>query len=68
MLPHGALKDDYVIMVSRCLTRPKIDINEGFPFIQSCFYSDTLAPCELINKLLLDGSELITLASAIAEE
>lgn len=66
MLPHGALKDDYVIIVSRCLTLPKIDINEGFPFMQSCFYADTLAPCELINKLLFDESELITLASARA--
>lgn len=33
MLPDEALKDDYVIRVYRCLTRPKIDINEGFPFM-----------------------------------
>lgn len=60
MLPDGALKDDYVIRASRCLTRPKIDISEGFPFMQSCFYTDTLASCQVINKLLFDGSEIIT--------
>lgn len=64
MLPDGALKDDYVIRVSRCLTRPKIDINEGFPFMLSFFYTDALASCQVINKLLFDGSRLITLASA----